>query len=151
MGEVRKTDRRYVRVFDDIENVRTAIRMINTGYSYRSIGAALGCDRTSVMAFHKRYVKKEFQLEKLREFVARQRNEKRDDLFEGKPRPVYVPPKKEEPVIEKINEGKTSYKDYLKAEEARKKSMRMTEIRNSRLIIPKTNDLTSDTEGSIME
>lgn len=47
----------YVRLFRFQENTDKAIELIRLGFSYSDIGIVLGCDRTSVMSFHRRKIR----------------------------------------------------------------------------------------------
>lgn len=128
-----KITRRYIRLFKNYQNVEQAIEMLNAGYSYHQIGNALGCDRSSVTAFHKRKRKEgiifiDYLVEEgARKKLDPSKLEWQEHWIAIIPINKWVPHLKinigtdrETAALpyyreqEKINEGKSSYEEYLK-------------------------------------
>lgn len=53
---MKKKKRRYIRLFSIPEKAEKAKKMILAGYVYGAIAKKLGCDRTSVIYFHKKWI-----------------------------------------------------------------------------------------------
>lgn len=103
-----KKKRSFVKLFNDKENVKKAIMMINTGNSYRCIGKELGCDKSAVIAFHKRKIKEGIIF---KDFGKIKRKSK-----------------------EKINTG-MSYAEYLAEDDAKNVKIRAKNMRKARKTI----------------
>ena len=102
-NQVIKVKRRYIRLFDNPDNVQDAIDMLNAGMSFSHIGRILKCDRTSVMSF--------FEREKEKGVVFTRTGFVMKEDFNEKDRQRDLVNCLE--VNEKINRGKSSYKEYL--------------------------------------
>lgn len=67
----------FLKLFRKEENVNKAIYLLKLGYSYTRIGKVLGCDRTSVIYFHKKKIKEGILKEnKPKKCVKKKRNYK---------------------------------------------------------------------------
>ena len=147
---VPRNTRTYVRLFEDYKNVEQAIEMLNAGYTHHQIGNALGCDRTSIYAFYKRKIKEgviftEYLQDGIRKQLEPSKLVWQEHWVEVIPINKWVPylqidagsdiktnasPYYRE--TEKINEGKSSYKEYLK-----EYKNEIKESRESRMLVAK--------------
>ena len=112
----------FTKIFNSKVNVDKAIEMLNAGYSYYKIAKYFHCDKSSIMAFHRRKKKEGIKFKKNRVFTL---------TISFTDKPIFYPPP-----TEKINEGK-SYGEYLEGYIKKRDKLQARLMRSAKKTIDK--------------
>lgn len=120
--------RGFVKLFSIEENVEKAIFLINAGKTYKVIGQILGCDKSSVIAFHQRKINEGF---KFKDFRGKKAKLRKKLVEEGG---------FNDENEEKINPGR-DYSDYLAEYIAKRNVLQAKLMKKARKTIEKVEKM----------
>ncbi|MEK6884798.1 MAG: hypothetical protein AABY22_34520 [Nanoarchaeota archaeon] len=136
----------YTKLFRDPENIKKAIFMLNSGYTYNSIALVLGCDHTTVMAFRKRMIKSGMKFEIFKRTPSKTKKIIATDIFDGE---KFKKLEIDNIILQKvrrkrfrkygdlkISQGK-SYQEYLKEDMKKNKKIRDEMMAKAKVTINK--------------
>jgi hypothetical protein len=125
------------RLFKIKENSDLAIQLIKYGLTYGTIGKILGCDRTSVVSFHRRKINEGV-------FPKVQININPLIVIGGSFGIDLLP-------CEKMNEGKNSYSDYLKGYKTQAKTSHLERMAKAKETIDNLHKWRVENELTLKE